>query len=132
MSSDTNTEQFPKRGAGSGQLCAEPNAAYDEAPGVTPHASSEVWRLRLYVSGDSPNSLMAFVNLRRLCDTYLPERYRLEVVDLLEYPTLAHAEGIVAVPTLVRLSPQPARTVIGDLSDLDEVLVGLQIPTTGP
>jgi circadian clock protein KaiB len=109
MSSDATAEQFPGLDAG-----------------------SEVWRLRLYVSGESPNSLVAFANLKRLCDTYLPDRHRLEVVDLIEHPSLALAEGIVAVPTLVRLSPQPARTIIGDLSDLDEVLVGLQIPAVGP
>jgi circadian clock protein KaiB len=132
MSSDATAEQLAERGGGRSQLCAQPDAAHEGGTGIARPASSEVWRLRLYVSGESPHSLMAFANLKRLCDTYLPDRYRLEVVDLLEHPTLAHAEGIVAVPTLVRLSPRPARTVIGDLSDLDEVLVGLQIPTTGP
>jgi circadian clock protein KaiB len=90
-------------------------------------ASPEDWRLRLYVAGDSPKSMVAFANLKRLCETHLSDRYQIEIVDLLEYPLLAGKEEIVAVPTLVRLAPQPVRRIIGDLSDTDEVLVGLQI-----
>ena len=83
--------------------------------------------LRLYVAGQSPKSIRAIENLRRVCDEYLPGRYRVEVIDLLETPELARGEGIIAVPTLVRRLPLPVRTLIGDLSDTDRVLVGLQL-----
>jgi circadian clock protein KaiB len=109
------------------------DATSSDSPDMGIHMSAvpspEVWRLRLYVSGESARSMTAFANLKRLCDTFLPDRHRLEVVDLLEHPSLAQDEGIVAVPTLVRISPLPTRTIVGDLSDLDEVLAGLQIRT---
>ena len=92
----------------------------------------EVWRLRLYVSGDSPKSLVAFANLKKLCELYLADRHRIEIVDLLEHPLLARDEEIVAVPTLVRLAPTPVRRIIGDLSNTDEVLSGLQIRVKNP
>ena len=87
--------------------------------------------LRLYVAGQSPKSIRAIENLRRVCDEYLPGRYRVEVIDLLETPELARGEGIIAVPTLVRRLPLPVRTLIGDLSDTDRVLVGLQLRPDG-
>ena len=83
--------------------------------------------LRLYVAGQSPRSIRAIENLRRVCDEHLPGRYRIEVIDLLESPELARGDGIIAVPTLVRRFPLPTRTIIGDLSDTDRVLVGLQL-----
>jgi len=87
--------------------------------------------LRLYVAGQSPKSILAIENLRRVCDGYLAGRYRIEVIDLLETPELARGEGIIAVPTLVRRVPLPVRTIIGDLSDTDRVLVGLQLSPDG-
>ena len=87
--------------------------------------------LRLYVAGQSPKSILAIENLRRVCDEHLPGRCRIEVVDLLENPELARGEGIIAVPTLVRRVPLPVRTIIGDLSDTDRVLVGLQLRPDG-
>jgi circadian clock protein KaiB len=85
------------------------------------------WHLRLYVAGQSPKSLTAFANLKRVCDEYLDSRYEIEIVDLIENPQLAAADEIIAIPTLVRRFPQPIRRLIGDLSDIDRVLAGLQL-----
>ena len=90
-----------------------------------------IFDLRLYVAGQSPKSILAIVNLRRVCDEYLPGRYRVQVIDLLETPELARAAGIIAVPTLIRRLPLPRRTIIGDLSDTDGVLAGLQLRPDG-
>jgi circadian clock protein KaiB len=85
------------------------------------------WHLRLYVAGQSPRSLQAFANLTSLCERYLPGRHEIEVIDLLEDPARALTDDIVALPTLVRRLPAPLRKVIGDLSNLDRVLVGLRL-----
>jgi circadian clock protein KaiB len=87
----------------------------------------ESWDLRLYVTGRSPKSVRAAENLQRACEEYLPGRYRIEVVDLLENPRLAADDQILAVPTVVRKLPQPIRKIVGDLSDSERVLVGLQL-----
>ncbi len=89
--------------------------------------SEGTWRLRLYVAGESATSLTAFANLKHLCETHLQGRYEIEIVDLLEHPRLARGDEIVAIPTLVRQLPHPIRKIIGDLSDTDRVLVGLQL-----
>jgi circadian clock protein KaiB len=83
--------------------------------------------LRLYVAGQSPKSLLALANLKRLCEEHLAFRYEIEVVDLLEQPRLAAGDEIIAIPTLVRRLPEPMRKIIGDLSDSERVLVGLQL-----
>jgi circadian clock protein KaiB len=83
--------------------------------------------LRLYVAGQTTKSLTAFSNLRKICETHLAGRYEIEVIDLLERPQLARGDEIVAIPTLVRRLPEPITQVIGDLSDTDRVLVGLQL-----
>lgn len=83
--------------------------------------------LRLYVAGQSPKSLRAFANLMQICEEHLDSRYNVEVVDLLENPQLAAGDEIIAIPTLVRRLPAPMRKIIGDLSDSDRVLVGLQL-----
>jgi circadian clock protein KaiB len=88
---------------------------------------AEQWHLRLYVAGQSPKSLRAFANLVQMCEEHLDSRYDIEVVDLLENPQLAAGDEIVAIPTLVRRLPAPMRKIIGDLSDSDRVLVGLQL-----
>ena len=88
---------------------------------------AEVWYLRLYVAGESPKSLRAFANLKRLCENHLDHPYEIEIVDLLQNPRLAQGDEILAVPTLVRRLPAPMRKIIGDLSDEDRVLVGLQL-----
>ena len=85
------------------------------------------WQLRLYVAGQSPKSLKAFANLVALCKEQLDSRYEIEIVDLVKHPQLAAGDEIVAIPTLVRRLPSPMRKIIGDLSDSDRVLVGLQL-----
>lgn len=85
------------------------------------------WNLRLYVAGQTPRSLTAFRNLKDICEEYLKGQYHIEVIDLMENPTLARGDQIVAVPTLVRQLPQPIRKIIGDLSNTERVLVGLDI-----
>lgn len=88
---------------------------------------SERWLLRLYVAGETTKCIQAYANLKRLCETHLADRYDIEIVDLLAHPLLARADEIIAVPTLVRRIPSPIRTIIGDLSDTERVLVGLQL-----
>jgi circadian clock protein KaiB len=85
------------------------------------------WQLRLYVAGTTERSTAALANLRRICDEHLAGRYEIEVVDLLERPQLAKGEQIVAIPTLVRKLPEPVRKIIGDLSDRERVLIGLDL-----
>src|SRR5690242_4972746 len=85
------------------------------------------WNLRLYVAGQTPRSLTAFKNLKEICEEYLKGQYHIEVIDLLENPTLARGDQILAIPTLVRKLPQPIRKIIGDLSNTERVLVGLDI-----
>lgn len=91
----------------------------------------EGWRLRLYVAGQSPRSLVAFANLKRLCEEHMAGKYQIEVVDLVENPWLARSDDIVAIPTLVRRFPLPSRKIIGDLSDEERVLtwLGLTVAT---
>lgn len=96
-----------------------------EANGTAPE--QEYWHLRLYVAGQSPKSLKAFANLKRMCEEHLPSRYEIEIVDLVKDQQLAAGDEIVAIPTLVRRLPAPMRKIIGDLSDADRVLVGLQL-----
>jgi circadian clock protein KaiB len=86
-----------------------------------------VWDLRLYVTGTSPKSVRAIENLRTVCEEYVPGRYTITVVDLLDNPRLAAEDQIIAVPTLVRALPPPIRKFVGDLSDTDRLLVGLQL-----
>ena len=86
-----------------------------------------VWKLRLYVAGQTPKSLRAFANLKLLCEEHLKGRYRIEVIDLRKNPQLARGDQIVAIPTLVRRLPRPLRTVIGDLSNKVQLLVGLDL-----
>ena len=88
---------------------------------------AEVWNLRLYVAGQTPKSLVAFANLKRLCEERLQGRYALEVIDLLKTPQLAADDQILAIPTLVRKLPVPIRKIIGDLSNTERVLVGLDL-----
>lgn len=91
------------------------------------HIEPNRWNLRLYVAGQTPRSLTAFKNLKEICEEYLKGKYHIEVVDLLENPTLARGDQILAIPTLVRKLPQPIRKIIGDLSNTERVLVGLDI-----
>ena len=87
----------------------------------------DFWQLRLYVAGQTPKSLAAFANLKKICEEHLAGRYRIEIIDLLENPTLAKGDQILAIPTLVRKLPEPVRKIIGDLSNTERVLVGLDL-----
>jgi circadian clock protein KaiB len=94
-----------------------------------PAPTSETWELRLYVTGRSPSCLRAIENLRLACEQHLAGRHRIEVVDLLENPSRAADDQILAAPTLVRQYPPPVRKIVGDLSDTDRLLAGLQLRT---
>ena len=85
------------------------------------------WQLRLYVAGKTPKSVTAFANLQRICEEHLTGQFEIEVIDLIENPRLAKDDQIVAIPTLVRKLPEPIRKIIGDLSDAERTLVGLQL-----
>jgi circadian clock protein KaiB len=87
----------------------------------------DFWQLRLYVAGQTPKSLAAFANLKKICEEHLAGCYRIEIVDLLENPMLAKGDQIFAIPTLVRKLPEPVRKIIGDLSNTERVLVGLDL-----
>jgi circadian clock protein KaiB len=89
--------------------------------------ASEVWNLRLYVAGKTPRAIMAFENLEKICEEHLAGKYAIEVIDLLKNPQLAKGDQIIAVPTLVRKLPEPVRKIIGNLSDKEKVLVGLDL-----
>jgi len=94
---------------------------------TTQDAAPEKWNLRLYTAGQSPKSLAALANLKRVCEEHLAGRYSIEVIDLLKNPRLAKDDEIVAIPTLVRKLPEPLRRIVGDLSDTERALVGLQL-----
>jgi circadian clock protein KaiB len=89
--------------------------------------AAEVWYLRLYVAGETPRAAKALANLKRICEEHLAGRYQIEVVDLLKNPRLAAGDQILAVPTLVRRLPAPLKKIIGDLSNEERVLVGLDL-----
>jgi circadian clock protein KaiB len=93
----------------------------------TKSAAPGSWNLRLYVAGQTPKSITAFANLKQLCEQHLPGRYQIEIVDLVKQPQLAQNDQIVALPTLVRKLPEPIKRVIGDLSNLERVMVGLDL-----
>ncbi|HVO88974.1 MAG TPA: circadian clock KaiB family protein [Casimicrobiaceae bacterium] len=88
---------------------------------------SEQWELRLYTAGQTPKSVIAFNNLKKICEEHMPGRYHIDVSDLMQNPRLAKEDQIVAIPTLVRKLPAPLRKIIGDLSDTERTLVGLQL-----
>ena len=99
-----------------------------EAPDAQPPPESEPpWRLKLYVAGDTPKSLAAFANLKRVCEKYLSGLYHIETVDLHKNPALAKSDQIVALPSLVRLSPLPVKKVIGDLGSEERLSAGLNL-----
>lgn len=92
---------------------------------------SKTWELRLYVAGQTSKSITAFANLKKICEEHIPGKYHIEVVDLLKNPTLAKGDQILAIPTLVRKLPEPIRKILGDLSDTERVLVGLDLRQMG-
>ena len=93
---------------------------------------SETWELRLYIAGQTPRSVIAFANLKKLCEEHLSGRYKIEVIDLVQFPQLAAGDQIVAIPTLVRRLPEPLRRIVGDLSNTERALVGLQLRPARP
>ena len=94
-------------------------------------SDDEMFDLRLYVAGQTPKALRAFENLRKICEEHLEGRYRIEVIDLVENPTLGQGDQILALPTLVRRLPAPIKKIIGDLSNTERVLVGLDLRERG-
>lgn len=89
--------------------------------------AAERWELRLYVAGQTPRSLAAFANLKKICETHLQGKYRIEVIDLLVHPELARADQVVALPTLIRKLPPPVKRIIGDLSNTERTLRGMAL-----
>jgi circadian clock protein KaiB len=88
---------------------------------------AKLWQLRLYVAGPTAKALTAFANLKKICESHLKGRYSIDVIDLLKHPQLSQGDQILAIPTLVRRLPEPVRQIIGDLSDTERVLVGLDL-----
>lgn len=102
-------------------------AARVKRPSPARRPPPKFWQLRLYVMDETPKSVAAFSNLKRICETHLKGRYRITVIDLVQQPQLAKGDQILATPTVVRRLPSPVRTIIGSLSDLEHVLVGLDL-----
>jgi circadian clock protein KaiB len=94
-------------------------------------SNGDPWLLRLYVAGQTPKSLTAFANLQKICAEHLKGKYRIEIIDLLENPQLGRGDQILAIPTLVRGLPEPMKRIIGDLSNTERVLVGLDLRPRG-
>jgi circadian clock protein KaiB len=117
----------PSRRAGNGS-----NGGNREAANPVPRRRNRaLWELRLYVAGMTPTSIRAFENLKKICEQHLQGIYSIQVVDLLERPKLARGDQIIAVPTLVRRLPTPVKKIIGDLSNTERVLVGLDLRPAG-
>jgi len=102
----------------------EPITTTNPAPGTK---KTDFWDLRLYVAGETTNCMVAFENLKYICEKHLEGKYRIEVIDLLKNPQLSGGDQILAIPTLVRKLPEPVRKIIGDLSNTERVLVGLDL-----
>ncbi len=100
-------------------------------PRAVKDAHREFWTLRLYVAGQTSKCMTAFANLKEICEEHLAGRYRIEVIDLIKDPKLARGDQILAIPTLVRKLPEPVRKIIGDLSNTERVLVGLDLWAQG-
>lgn len=105
----------------------KPAAPKKEKAETTEEAKGEFFNMRLYVAGQTPKSLDAFANLKKICEEHLKGKYTIEIIDLLVNPKLAQGDQILAIPTLVRRLPEPIKKIIGDLSDTERVLVGLDI-----
>lgn len=94
---------------------------------AAPRRPAKLWQLRLYVTGQTPKSLTAFSNLKKICESHLKGRYRITVIDLVKHPQLTKGDQILAIPTVVRKLPKPVRIILGNLSDTERVLVGLDL-----
>ena len=119
-------------------MCAVKKKTHTKKKNTKPAAAKKVrtsrpiWHLRLYVAGNTANSVAAFSNLKAICEKHLQGEYDIEVVDLLRNPQLAKGDQIVAIPTLVRKLPPPLKQIIGDLSNRERVLVGLDLRPANP
>ena len=120
----------PGVSAGPG-IASEPGGSSERGESADSKSAAEMWELCLYIAGQTPRSLVAFKNLRALCETHLAGKYSIQVVDLLENPSLARIDQIVAIPTLVRKLPTPVRKLVGDLSNTDRAIVGLDLARLG-
>jgi circadian clock protein KaiB len=116
-----------RRAASKASRPASKRPGKNVAPAKAKEDPDEVWRLRLYVAGQTPKSLAAFANLKQLCETHLSGKYDIEVIDLAQNPQLAQGDQIVAIPTLVRKLPAPFKRIIGNLSDAERFLVGMDL-----
>jgi circadian clock protein KaiB len=105
----------------------EKNKTKAKKPRTTKRARANFWELRLYIAGQTPNSIAAIANLQKICEDQLKGKYRIEVVDLLKKPQLAKGDQIIAIPTLVRRLPPPVKKIVGNLSKTERTLVGLDI-----
>ena len=103
------------------------SSVLNEPETIIVNADAKKWNLRLYVAGQTPKSIVALANLKRICDQHMNGQYKIEIIDLMENPQLAQKDQIVAIPTLVRELPAPLKRIIGDLSNTDRVLVGLDV-----
>ncbi|MCA1614498.1 MAG: circadian clock KaiB family protein [Acidobacteria bacterium] len=101
--------------------------ATEKTPGEAAGEANAHYVLRLYVTGDTPRAMRAIVNIRKICEEHLQGRYDLEIVDISQHPTLAEGEQIIAAPTLIKKLPQPLRRFIGDLSQTERILLGLDL-----
>ncbi len=106
---------------------ADKSKPKNKATATASKPAGEMWNLRLYVAGQTPKSVLAFSNLKKLCEEHMPGKYTIEVIDLVKNPQLAKGDQIIAIPTLVRKLPEPMRKIIGDLSNTVRVLVGLDL-----
>ena len=129
MSPKKKTRAAPKPKAAKAKVRSKvmPSTTADFEKLLRKTAETERYELKLYVTGTSPRSGQALANVRALCDEYLPGRYDLEVIDIYQQPSVAVSEQIVAAPTLIKLFPAPTRRMIGDLSNRDKILIGLNL-----
>jgi len=99
----------------------------DAASANEKKTKKKIFELKLYIAGQTPRSIAAFSNLKKICDTHLAGQYKITIIDLLKNPKLAQGDQIIAIPTLVKQLPEPVRKIIGDLSNTERVLIGLDI-----
>ena len=127
MNTSTMTAEQETLRTGAANPVVADAASVGSDAGSIRHEETETWELRLYIAGQTPKSVTAFANLKKLCEEHLPGRYQIEVIDLMQQPQLAAGDQIVAIPTLIRRLPEPLRRIVGDLSNTERTLVGLQL-----
>ena len=132
MNNSTELVEQTVPGTGPAITVVGDDASVSSDAGNIHRAEAERWELRLYIAGQTPKSVTAFTNLKRLCEEHLSGRYQIEVIDLMQTPQLAAGDQIVAIPTLIRKLPEPLRRIVGDLSNTERTLVGLQLRPAQP